>query len=345
MFSILQPIISKFPTNITERNVKDALRLALQSSLSAACTFLIMNAYNLPQTFLALLSAILVVEPSIGHTISHAKGRILSTIVGSFIGFVFVSIIPYGYGTLVSLIVTMFIMNAVASFKPSWRYGVVASVAIALGSENDALTISFDRLMAMAIGIAVGLLITTVIWPEKSNKRAHKYLRSALKSACNRFEIAFENTKPDTNTKASTIADNFHSSLGQARDVATSIHFGDKEKTLQLIEATEKLYNSILIIQRVADSNAHFYVIDDDELKEYIGQFKEQTCNALYDFIQKNTIKNQEIKILEELINTIKKFILKLDSDPEKNTGRHTFIFGIEEVFENLNQLKKISGL
>ncbi|WAC02233.1 hypothetical protein N7U66_00105 [Lacinutrix neustonica] len=65
----------KFPIAITfdENNKKDAFRPALQSAVAAIIAFVIMKSLGLPEVFLCVLSAVLIVEPSIGNTISQAE--------------------------------------------------------------------------------------------------------------------------------------------------------------------------------------------------------------------------------------------------------------------------------
>lgn len=316
--------------------------MALQSSIAAAITFTVVKYFDSDEIFLAILSAVLVVERSIGNTINHAKGRVLATVVGSGIGFAFVTIIPTGYATIISLVVTMFVMNAIASFKPSWRYGVVASVAISLGAESDALQISLDRLLNIGIGITIGLIVTAVIWPEKASDRARKHLRSALNIASNRFEIAFKNTRTDKKEDATKVANNFHSSLGNAKNAAGSIRFGKKNKINNLIDATEKLYNSILIIHRVSDSKDTTLLDDGDESVKNAEDFNQQTCEIIKTIVNNDRVEDEKMETFKSLVRKIKKNINDLDEDKNQTVFRNAFIFGIEEIQESLFILEDI---
>ena len=342
--NFLTSIADRLPKIFTKDNIKDALRLALQSSIAAAACFFLLKTFNISEVFLGVLSAVLVVERSIGNTINHAKGRIFATIVGSGIGFIFVSLIPFGYATVVSLIITMFVMNAIASFKPSWRYGVVASVAISLGADGDALSISIDRLIAIGIGITIGLVATAIIWPETARKRTSKHLRRALKTACDRFKIAFKNSRTEDNDDASETADNFHTSLGKAKDASASIKFGDKEKYLNLIDCTEKLYNSILIIHRVADSTDTTMLSEGDASIANADKLNEQTCDIVDALIKDEPISIKRIETFNQLIEDISSNILGLEDDPDQKLYRNAFVFGIKEIQESLMILKDLNG-
>lgn len=338
---IFKQTLKRLPAEITRDASRDALRQALQSALAAATIFLIMKAFNLPETFLAVLSAVLVVDRSIGNTMSNAKGRVLATVVGSAIGFVFVSFIPFGYGTVVSLMVTMFVMNAIASFKPSWRYGVVAAVAISLGAESDALQISLDRLIAIGIGISVGLLVTAIVWPEKASTRAKKHLRKALNNACDRFKISLHNIQSEDKDEADSIANDFYSNLGNTKEAAKTIKFGDQGHIKELIDATEKLYNSILILHRVEDSTETTLLDEGDESMKNASELNDQTCDIISSLINKNHVVDQKFKDMAALIERIKGNVLSHD-DSKNQIYRYTFVFAIEEIYESLDILQDL---
>jgi len=342
MLKYLQSLFHKLPVEITRDKLRDALRLALQSSIAAAVTFTVMRTFGFPEIFLAIMSAVLIMESSIGNTFNSAKGRVLATIVGIVIWSIFVSIIPYGYGTVVSLLVTMFIMNAIASFQPSWRYWVVAAVAISLGSENDLLEISLDRLLAIGIGIWVGLLVAGIIWPEKSSNRALKHIRYSLNRAQDIFKVTFKNIRSDENDNSSNIVNDFHLSLGKAKDAVENIHLEKVDKYNKLIDGTEKLYNSILIIHRVSNNSDTSLLNYWDNFKKNCDEFSEKTCEILTSLINKEMVDDTIMQEYKTLIKKIKKSVLQENNNEDQDVFRHAFVFGIQEIHESLRVLEDI---
>ncbi len=342
MIKLLQKIPRTIPAEIRKDSFKDALRLALQSSISAAIAFLVMNYFDLPEAFLAVISAVLIVEPSIGDTFNQAKGRVMATIVGSIVGFIFVAVIPWGFGTAISLMVTMFLMNGIASYKPTWRYGVVAAVALALGSENSALATSVDRLIAIGVGIGIGILITSVLWPQKASSRANNYLRKALNAACERFEIAYENSTTSDKEDADNVADDFYTNLGKAKNVARVIRKGSKESVLKQIDAVEKLYNSILIINRVGINADTTLLSEDAGIENDSERFKKKACDIIKSFVNREEVSDEEIKDFDKLALRAKEDVNAKSDDKEQNMFRHAFVFGITEINDSLTTLKEL---
>jgi uncharacterized membrane protein YccC len=332
----------ELPFNLRKSEVVDALRLALQSAAAAMGAYGVMRYFDLPETFVAVLSAVLVVGPSIGNTFSEAQGRIVSTIVGGAIGFALVTLLPWGVGTAISLGICMFVINMVAGFKPSWRYGVVAAVAIALGSESEALAITIDRLTGIGIGVGVGIFVALSVLPDKAESRAKRYLRRALRNASERFEIAVENTRiaRKEQKKAEETADNFYNNLSYAKGSAKAIKFNkDKNNILQQIENAEKLYHSILIVHRVADRSDEGVSDSKAGIEETAEEVRQKACAIIEQLAEKELADDIDLEQFSELVTTTKKNINTDASDKHLNMQRHTFIFGLTEIEESLQNL------
>ncbi|MDO1501861.1 FUSC family protein [Winogradskyella maritima] len=323
------------PFNFSKVEIKDALRLALQSAVSAALTFVILKYFNLPEVFVAVLSAVLVVEPSIGNTFIAAKGRVLATIVGSAIGFILLVVIPWGFGTALSLAIAMFVLNGISSFKPTWRYGVVAAVAIALGSTNDAWDTSLDRIIAIGIGVAVGILVSFVVWPEKSETRTKRHIKNALRALYKRFEFAIDNTRSEEN-EGSAHASKFHESLSKAKQSVGSITFNDPKGFRNQINQIEKLYNSTLIINRVALNTKADVTDGDSGIEKNTEDLKLCALDLIKDLIDNECASEEKLEEFKEQISKVKDNFKNSEDNRDLNLLRHAFVFGVLEIQDSL---------
>ncbi len=326
------------PKNVSKLKSRDAVRLGIQSALSAIATYLILRYFNLPEVFVGILSAVLVIDTSVGNTIGQAKERLISTVIGSVIGFLCVWLLPHGYSTTVSLLISMLVLNGISSFRPEWRYGTVAAVALSLGSENDALSTSLDRIIAIAIGVAIGIVITLIIWPDKAENRALRFARKALDAACNRFEKAIDNTLKKENESNEKVSNEFHSNLNAAKSSVKSAKFTDTQDLEKIVLDIEKLYNSILIINRVAERSSQDINDDNSGIKEDSEDIKDQACKLMRSLAKKEKINKDRIQQFEESVKRAQKEV-NISDDKDINTRRQTFIFGITEVRKSLFSL------
>ena len=328
--------------NITKEESKNALRLALQSALAGSICYYLMVLLNIPERFVGVLSAVLVITPSIGNTIQEAKGRFLSTLVGIIIGFIFVALLPWELGVILSLLLSLFIINGIASFKPEWRYGVVAAVALALGSEDDTFNLALNRLYGIGFGVIFGMIISLVIWPKTSENRAIHFVRKALRNTIDRFKIEFKNTRDSKNESTVKKSNNFSTNISLAKSSANSITFHKKNKVLDLIKYTERLFNSITIIERVAEKSESNISDGESGIEKDSEKVTQKACKIIEKYVSKKKVTKDELDEFYNLISNTKKNIKNNNEDKEINILRNTFIFGLTEIKESIEKLSKI---
>lgn len=176
--SVLQTLDAKFRS--TSRQTKDAVRLGIQASVAAGLTLSIMLTLGLPERFVGILSATMVVEPNIGNTLVSSQHRLVGALVGSIIGITCFAISPIGFGSVATLSLAMLLMNGLAGFRPHWRYGVVAAVALVLKAEGDGWQVALERLISIGLGIGIGTIVCLVVWPQKASTRAADEISECL---------------------------------------------------------------------------------------------------------------------------------------------------------------------
>jgi len=330
-----------FDIEIPKDQTKDAFRLAIQSSVSVVITYLVVQEFEITNIFVALLSAVLVVEPTIGDTIIQAKNRITATLVGSIIAFVLIVVLPLNLGTIISLAFTMFVLNAIAGFKPSWRYGIVAAVAISLGSEENAFDTSLQRITAIGIGLGIGIVISFIIFPDKAENRAKRHIRKALRAAANRFEIAITNTRKEENKDFTSSAEKFHRNINAAERTAKSISFGKKQPILDRINDTRKLYNSILIIHRVATHAENDITNGGSGIEKDAEKVQKKASEILKCIANREEVDEKSLEIFSNFVEKAKNNIELNPDNKSVNMLRQTFVFGLTEIRDSISNLVK----
>ena len=73
----------------------------------------------MPEKFVGVLSAVLVIEKSVGQSLGSSFDRFAAPIVGCVIGILCLIVAPSGYGTVLGLAVSLFVMNFIAVFRKS----------------------------------------------------------------------------------------------------------------------------------------------------------------------------------------------------------------------------------
>lgn len=320
-----------------QQRLRDTIRLALQSSIAAVLTYLVMRSMNLPEMFIGVLSAVIVIQPTVGNALLEGRDRFLSTLVGSALGLACFMLIPNHYGTLVALSVSVLVLHLVAGFKPEWRYGVVAAIALSLGSENDAWQAATDRSIALGLGVSIGLVVNFVVWPDLAGRRARRHMKLALNAAVQRLGLSVEDAQSESARDQSEYQRQFHINLNAARDAAESA-FGDTEQLLDQIQHTERLYNSVLILNRISE-NTNEANRGDPEFREDVMRCRQIAEEVVESLQNGESGQNEAIETFWNILERLREHAAGSAGDARGHVLQNAFVFGLGEIGGNLEGL------
>lgn len=321
------------------------LRLSLQSASAALVTYMVISYLRPGQAFLAILSSVLIIGFNKGGTMHAAKNRVLATLLGCVLGVLSVWLMPRGWGTSVAIVVSMLILNAIAAVKQEWRYGVVAAISVALGSEENALEISIDRLIAIGTGALIGIVAAFVIMPEKAEERARKYMKNAIHYIGERFSIVIENTRVEEGESTKKSQKQIQTNLGNARETANEVQFYDSKIIWKCIDAIERIYVSVVMLDRVAAQSNTEIGGDESGIKEDADKFLDIMSEILKNIYDGEFGKNKPLfDKMDNLIKSIRSDMEYTDSNNKLLNMQHTFIFAIDEIRKYLKILNDNFG-
>lgn len=329
--------------DLDKRKIRDALRFALQSAAAAAATFIAMEAAGLPEKFVAIISAVLVVQPSVGGTAGKAKDRLVSTVFGSAIGILCLVVLPRGFGTAAALAISMFVMNAVAAFRPDWRYGVVAAVALSLGSVENTTDTAIDRGIAIGLGVVIGMIASFIIWPDSAASRARRHARAALVDIGERLDVLLSHIFGEFDEEKQKKAQReLHDHVKDARSALSSVTGDQKSAVDEYMDVIEHLNDSVLLIDR-ALSNADGIDSVASNSRDSLESFRDNALTVIKGLAGEDVDVNKAISELEDVLEHGESSDSKpLFEDISRREGA-VLDFGICEVVEDLKSLIEIS--
>ncbi|KUO48766.1 MAG: hypothetical protein APF76_17935 [Desulfitibacter sp. BRH_c19] len=135
----------------------------------ALCIFLV-KSFNLTSPLLAVVAAIITIQPSITKSIVQGGNRVVATIIGGSIGFVIVSFFgshPITVGLAVILAIAI-------SIRLNLQDGIVITAitvaAVMVDVTGDAKYFALYRLLETLIGIGVGVGVNLAFSPPNTEK-------------------------------------------------------------------------------------------------------------------------------------------------------------------------------
>jgi uncharacterized membrane protein YgaE (UPF0421/DUF939 family) len=151
--------------------VEDSARTAL----AAVASFLIARLLRMPEAYWAAISTIIVMQSTLGAALTVSWQRFAGTVLGAATGALLSS---YFQSNLAIFGVGVFLLGlacAILRLATAYRFaGVTLAIVMLIVRDRPAWVVAEHRFVEVAVGIAVGLVVTA-IWPTRqSNTRRPK---------------------------------------------------------------------------------------------------------------------------------------------------------------------------
>ncbi|MEI9963844.1 MAG: FUSC family protein [Caulobacteraceae bacterium] len=150
------------------------LRHAVRVSAAVACAFAVSSLFHLPQGYWAVFTAVIVVQTSIGATLTASMDRLYGTIVGGAIGVAGAylkaqTVLEEGLVLAGAIAICAF----AAAVRPNLKVAPITAAIVLVGgsaARMDPLLAAVWRVVEIFIGSAIGVAATVFIFPARAHK-------------------------------------------------------------------------------------------------------------------------------------------------------------------------------
>ncbi|MFC7498694.1 FUSC family protein [Enterovirga sp. GCM10030262] len=319
---------------------RDISRLALQSAAASTAAYLAIAWAGTGEAFLAVISAVLVLQANRDQTIASAWIRIVGALVGTGVGMAALALTAEGTVPL-SLAATMLVMGGLAAWKPGWRYGLVAAAALAVGSEATFVETARDRGIAIFVGAAAGIVAGLVVWPESAPARARRQMAQAL-AICRELLIRTLSSALERNDEdVGELHSRFARALSATRDTAASIKLGGSGRAHLYREAVhriERLWHALIIIDRVGETRRGDRLPIEPDTARKVDQIRSATCDALACFERFERMPEEDLEALQTACREIWE-ASEVDPRRDGELDSVALVFGLWEIARNMREI------
>lgn len=153
------------------------MRLTLRVTIAGLAAFALIQVVTLPQGYWVLLTAVLVVQSSVGGSLKAAVDRVIGTMSGALYGALVATVMPHGepvYGAA-SLALGLLPTAFLASVNPSFKIAPVTVIIVLFSATTlqiGLLHYAVDRVAEIALGGAIGLVVSLVVLPARAHGEA-----------------------------------------------------------------------------------------------------------------------------------------------------------------------------
>src|SRR5881296_4372330 len=142
---------------------------AIRTAVAATVSVIIARLVQMPEAYWAAIATLLVMQSTLGTTLTLSVERIVATAVGASVGALESN---YFGANLAAFMLAIFFIG-VLSFgfrleRTAYRYAsVTLTIIVLIPRANPAWIVALHRFIEVSVGIVVALLVVA-IWPERS---------------------------------------------------------------------------------------------------------------------------------------------------------------------------------
>jgi uncharacterized membrane protein YccC len=156
------------------------LKLALRVTIAGTLAFAVTRFFDLPQGYWAVITAVVVMQASVGGSLKAAIERFSGTLAGAIYGGVIAALLPHGsvVSLGITIVLALFPLALLAAIKPAFRVAPITSLIMLLPPAGQAigpLASAFDRVLEITLGNIVGVVVSLFVLPA----RAHTLMTEA----------------------------------------------------------------------------------------------------------------------------------------------------------------------
>jgi hypothetical protein len=150
---------------------RSELRLVVQALTATALSLLIAEALALPQGFWAVITALIIVQGSLGGTLGAGLDRVVGTLAGAALGAAAaLARASWEVPLVVLLVLAVAPVALLAAIRPSFRVAPVTAAIVLLASSGNAspLAAALDRVGEIALGTVVAIAVSMLVLPSRA---------------------------------------------------------------------------------------------------------------------------------------------------------------------------------
>jgi len=154
--------------NILASKTIDRLKQGFKTGLAAVLSYYLARFLNLPESYWAAISAVIVMYSDVSKTVKASTYRLIGTAIGATIGAASAALFGihlWSFGLAVTITV---VICAFLGFEDAARLSGVAVVIVMLASHPGRPWIAaIHRFMEVSFGIVIAVAISMLVWPSR----------------------------------------------------------------------------------------------------------------------------------------------------------------------------------
>jgi uncharacterized membrane protein YgaE (UPF0421/DUF939 family) len=160
-------------SRISLEDMRRTLAHALCTSVAAVASLLVAQQFGLPESYWAAITTLVIMQSTLGATLAVSGQRLAGTAIGAAFGAGLVRLFHPGVFLFGAAVFVLGVVCDVARLdRAAYRFaGITLAIVMLINRTQPAWIVAAHRFFEVAIGIIVGLLLTS-LWPQPERQDA-----------------------------------------------------------------------------------------------------------------------------------------------------------------------------
>ncbi|PVE22316.1 FUSC family protein [Microvirga sp. KLBC 81] len=268
------------------------LKLALRVTIAGTLAFAITKIFNLPQGYWAAITAVVIMQASVGGSLKAAVERFMGTLAGAIYGGAVAALVPHDSPLSLAgaIAAALFPLALLAAVKPSFRVAPVTSLIMLLPPTGQAigpLAAAIDRVAEITLGNIVGVVVSLFVLPARAHTLMVEAAAKVVSLNANLIEVLVGELTADPKGRSAlqTIHPQIRVALKKAEAAADEAarerksHLTDAVDPEPLIRTLYRVRHDLVMVGRAAANPLPERVLD--KLGPALLRLRDETCALL----------------------------------------------------------------
>jgi len=249
---------------------------AVKTAIAGVAALYAARLFQLPEAYWAPITALIVMQSSVGATVNASWTRLAGTAVGAVVGGAFVALGAVNLLWFGAAVLIAYSLCSVLRLAESQRLATVTvAILMLIGRTSSPWAIALHRFLEVAIGIVVALLISVVIWPSRARKALRQGISEALASMETLYQIVSRGYREGSSAPVDKLKSHIDETVRRIADLFKQALYEpvgtqkDHEVVTLLVDHVNRIQLSIAALELATqDGGGDMYVRSfDTELK------------------------------------------------------------------------------
>ena len=165
---------------------------SIQTMVAAVAAYAVAIYFELPQGYWSVMTAMLVVQASVGASLGLAFDRLIATILGGTIGGILVAL--FGEARFPLLATSVLVLAYIATVRSSLRLAPVTAAIVILSDPHygSAVASAINRVIEIGLGAVIAILTTLLVFPSRAGAALAGHVGRTLPMFAEHLELTLD---------------------------------------------------------------------------------------------------------------------------------------------------------